>query len=138
MAEELVADAVYTAVVVEALNRTHLAQYAAASGDYHPVHHDDTYAQSIGYPSVFAHGMLTMGLTGSFLERTVGRGSLTHYTARLVGQVWPGDRLTATLKVTGIVDGIAELEVQTVNQDGAVVLTGSAGACTQDPFVDVH
>jgi acyl dehydratase len=138
MAEELVTGGVYTAVVVESLNRTHLAQYAAASGDYHPVHHDDTYAQSIGYPSVFAHGMLTMGLTGSFLERTVGRGSLTHYTARLVGQVWPGDRLTATLKVTGIVDGIAELEVQTVNQDGAVVLTGSAGACTQDPFVDVH
>lgn len=128
MAEELIAGATYTAVVVEALNRTHLAQYAAASGDFHPVHHDDTYAQSIGYPSVFAHGMLTMGLTGSFLERTVGRGALTHYTARLVGQVWPGDRLTTTLTVTGIVDGIAELDVQTVNQNGAVVLTGSAGA----------
>jgi acyl dehydratase len=137
MAEELFAGAVYAAVVVEALNRTHLAQYAAASGDYHPVHHDDTYAQSIGYPSVFAHGMLTMGLTGSFLERTVGRGSLTRYTARLVGQVWPGDRLTATLTVTAIVDGIAELEVQTVNQNGAVVLAGSAGART-DPFVHVR
>jgi acyl dehydratase len=130
MAEQLVAGAEYTAVVVESLNRTHLVQYAAASGDYHPVHHDDTYAQSIGYPSVFAHGMLTMGLTGSFLERTVGRGTLTHYTARLVGQVWPGDRLTATLSVTGIAGGIAEITVQTVNQDGAVVLTGSAGART--------
>ena len=130
MAEQLVAGAEYTAVVVESLNRTHLAQYAAASGDYHPVHHDDTYAQSIGYPSVFAHGMLTMGLTGSFLERTVGRGTLTHYTARLVGQVWPGDRLTATLSVTGIADGVAEITVRTVNQDGAVVLTGSAGART--------
>jgi len=130
MAVQLVAGAEYTAVVVESLNRTHLAQYAAASGDYHPVHHDDTYAQSIGYPSVFAHGMLTMGITGSFLERTVGRGALTHYTARLVGQVWPGDRLTATLSVTGIADGIAELTVRTVNQDGAVVLTGSAGART--------
>jgi acyl dehydratase len=130
MAEQLVAGAEYTAVVVESLNRTHLAQYAAASGDYHPVHHDDTYAQSIGYPSVFAHGMLTMGLTGSFLERTVGRGTLTHYTARLVGQVWPGDRLTATISVTGIADGIAALTVRTVNQDGAVVLTGSAGART--------
>ena len=130
MAEQLVAGAEFTAVVVESLNRTHLAQYAAASGDYHPVHHDDTYAQSIGYPSVFAHGMLTMGLTGSFLERTVGRGTLTHYTARLVGQVWPGDRLTATLSVTGIADGVAEITVRTVNQDGAVVLTGSAGART--------
>jgi acyl dehydratase len=130
MAEQLVAGAEYTAVVVESLNRTHLVQYAAASGDYHPVHHDETYAQSIGYPSVFAHGMLTMGLTGSFLERTVGRGTLTHYTARLVGQVWPGDRLTATLSVTGIADGIAELTVRTVNQDGALVLTGSARART--------
>jgi acyl dehydratase len=130
MAEQLVAGAEYTAVVVESLNRTHLVQYAAASGDYHPVHHDDTYAQSIGYPSVFAHGMLTMGLTGSFLERTVGRGTLTHYTARLVGQVWPGDRLTATLSVTGIADGIAELTVRTANQDGALVLTGSARART--------
>jgi acyl dehydratase len=133
MAEELVTGGVYTAVVVESLNRTHLAQYAAASGDYHPVHHDDTYARSIGYPSVFAHGMLTMGLTGSFLERTVGRGTLTQYTARLVGQVWPGDRLTATLTVTGIVDEIAELDVQTVNQNGAVVLTGSASARMDDP-----
>jgi acyl dehydratase len=128
VAEPLVAGAVYTAVVVEALNRTHLAQYAAASGDYHPVHHDDTYAQSIGYPSVFAHGMLTMGLTGRYLEATVGRGALTRYTARLVGQVWPGDRLTATLTVAAVVDGIADLTVQTVNQDGGVVLTGSAGA----------
>ncbi len=130
MAEQLVTGAVYSAVVVEALNRTHLAQYAAASGDYHPVHHDDTYAQSIGYPSVFAHGMLTMGLTGRFLEQTVGRGALTHYTARLVGQVWPGDRLTATLTVTDVVDGTANLAVRTVTQDGAVVLTGSAGART--------
>ncbi len=130
MAEQLVAGAVYTAVVVEALNRTHLVQYAAASGDYHPVHHDDTYAQSIDYPSVFAHGMLTMGLTGRFLEQTVGRGTLTHYTARLVGQVWPGDRLTTTLTVTDVAEGIAALTVRTVTQTGAVVLTGSAGART--------
>ncbi len=133
MLEPLIAGAAFTAVVVESLNRTHLVQYAAASGDYHPVHHDDTYAQAIGFPSVFAHGMLTMGLTGRFLEQTVGRGTLTHYSARLVGQVWPGDRLTATLTVTAVVDGIAELAVRTVNQDDAVVLTGSAGARTA-PF----
>jgi acyl dehydratase len=130
MAGHLVPGAVFTAVVVESVNRTHLAQYAAASGDYHPVHHDDTYAQAIGYPSVFAHGMLTMGLTGRFLEETVGRGTLTRYSARLVGQVWPGDRLTTTLTVTSINGEIAELAVQTVNQDGTLVLSGSAGART--------
>ena len=52
-------------VVVEDLKRTQIVQYAGASGDYNPLHTDEIYTTKIaGYPSVFAHGMLTMGLTG--------------------------------------------------------------------------
>ena len=116
----------FSAVVSEQVNRTQLIMYAAASGDFHPLHHDDGFARGAGYPSVFAHGMLTMGLTGRFLEETVGRGALTRYSARLVGQVWPGDTLTVTLTVTRARGGIAELAIRTTNQDGADVLTGSA------------
>jgi acyl dehydratase len=117
-----------SAVVVESLHRTHFVMYAAASGDYHPLHHDDEFARASGYPSVFAHGMLTMGLTGRFLEEVVGRGTLLRYGARLVGQVWPGDTLRATVTVTSINDGVAEFAIRTLNQDGAEVLTGSAAA----------
>jgi acyl dehydratase len=102
--------------------------YAAASGDFHPVHHDDTVAKSMGFPSVFAHGMLTMGLTGRFLEEVVERGMLTRYGARMVAQVWPGDTLTTTITVTSVDDGIAELALRTVNQDGLEVLAGHAAA----------
>jgi acyl dehydratase len=118
----------FSSVVVRELNRTHLVMYAAASGDFHPVHHDDTVANSMGFPSVFAHGMLTMGLTGRFVEEVVGRGMLTRYGARLVAQVWPGDTLTTTITVTSIDDGIAELALRTVNQDGFEVLAGHAAA----------
>lgn len=118
----------FSSVVVRDLNRTHLVMYAAASGDFHPVHHDDTVANSMGFPSVFAHGMLTMGLTGRFVEEVVGRGMLTRYGARLVAQVWPGDTLTTTITVTSIDDGIAELALRTVNQDGLEVLAGHAAA----------
>jgi acyl dehydratase len=118
----------FTSVVAEDLNRTHLVMYAAASGDLHPVHHDDTVAQSMGFPSVFAHGMLTMGLTGRHLEEVVGQGALLRYGARLVAQVWPGDTLTSTITVTDVVDAIAELTLRTVNQNGVEVLTGSAAA----------
>jgi acyl dehydratase len=118
----------FSSVVVRELNRTHLVMYAAASGDFHPVHHDDTVANSMGFPSVFAHGMLTMGLTGRFVEEVVGRGMLTRYGARLVAQVWPGDTLTTTITVTSIDDGIAELALRTVNQDGLEVLAGHAAA----------
>ncbi len=118
----------FTSVVVENLNRTQLVMYAAASGDFHPVHHDDVVAQAMGFPSVFAHGMLTMGLTGRFLEEVVGRGALTRYGARLVAQVWPGDTLTTTITVMSIDDGLAELALRTRNQDGVDVLEGSAAA----------
>jgi acyl dehydratase len=118
----------FSTVVARNLNRTHLVMYAAASGDFHPVHHDDTVAHSMGFPSVFAHGMLTMGLTGRFLENVVGRGTLLRYGARLVAQVWPGDTLTSTITVASLDNGIVELGLRTVNQNGLEVLAGSAAA----------
>jgi acyl dehydratase len=124
----------FTSVVVRDLNRTHLVMYAAASGDFHPVHHDDTVANSMGFPSVFAHGMLTMGLTGRHLEEVVGQGALLRYGARLVAQVWPGDTLTSTITVASLADGIAELILRTVNQHGLEVLAGSAAARVDQLF----
>jgi acyl dehydratase len=118
----------FSAVIAASLNRTNFVTYAAASGDYHPLHHDDEFARAAGYPSVFAHGMLTMGMTGRYLEEIVGRGTLLRYGARLVGQVWPGDTLTATLTVTSVEDSVAELSIRTVNQRGEDVLSGSAAA----------
>jgi acyl dehydratase len=85
-----------------------------------------------GYPTVFAHGMLTMGLTGKMLTNWVGDGRLTSFGVRFVGQVWPGDTLTARATVGAIRDegGVkrVDLAVETVNQDGRVVMTGAASA----------
>ena len=115
-------------VVVDDLTRTQIVQYAGASGDYNPLHSDDRFTKEIaGYPSVFAHGMLTMGMTGRVLTDWFGAEALVSYGARFVAQVWPGDRLTATATVTEVRDdGIAEVSVSTTNQDGAVVLAATA------------
>lgn len=123
----------HRAVVVENLTRTQIVQYAGASGDYNPVHTDEVFATQVaGYPSVFAHGMLTMGLTGKMLTDYVGDGRLTKFGGRFTSQVWPGDTLTATATVTEIreEDGntIAELHVVTENQMGVAVFIGSAVA----------
>ena len=51
----------YQEELVNNLTRTRLVQYAGASGDYNPVHTDELFTTKVaGYPSVFAHGMLTM------------------------------------------------------------------------------
>jgi acyl dehydratase len=115
-------------VLTEDLTRTQLVQYAGSSGDYNPLHSDDRFAREVaGYPGVFAHGMLTMGMTGRVLTDWFGVEALLSYGARFVAQVWPGDRLTATATVTAVGDdGTAELSVSTTNQDGAVVLAATA------------
>ena len=81
-----------------------------------------------GYPGVFAHGMLTMGMTGRMLTDWFGAEGLPSYGVRFVKQVWPGDALTATATVTSVNDGVAELTVETVNQAGEPVVTGTAKA----------
>ena len=124
---------IYSEQVCENLSRTQIVQYAGASGDYNPVHHDQLYVEEIaGYPSVFAHGMLTMGLTGKMLTNYVGDGRLTAFGVRFTAQVFPGATLTATATITGIreQDGtqIADMDVSTVDADGVEVVKGAASA----------
>src|SRR5207342_3066716 len=84
----------YTERLVEDLKRTQIVQYAGSSGDYNPLHTDEIFATKVaGYPTVFAHGMLSMGMTGRMLTNYVGDGRLTKYGVRFVAQVWPGDTL---------------------------------------------
>lgn len=119
----------YTECLVEDLKRTQIVQYAGASGDYNPLHTDEIFTTQVAkYPSVFAHGMLTMGMTGGMLTNYVGDGRLTKYGVRFTNQVWPGDTLNATATVEEVSDGIVNLKVETTNQDGAVVLSGYAAA----------
>jgi acyl dehydratase len=119
--------------VVENLTRTQIVQYAGASGDYNPIHTDEVYTTQVaGYPSVFAHGMLSMGMTGMMLTNYVGDGRLTKFGVRFTRQVWPGDSLTAKATVEAVREEggqhYVDLAISTVNQDGTEVVSGYATA----------
>jgi acyl dehydratase len=123
----------HEAVVNEKVSRTHIVKYAGAGGDFNPLHHDDTVAQSLaGYPSVFAHGMYSMGLTGRMLTDWLGPTALKKFGVRFTKQVWPGDTLTAKGEVTEISEEggerLATIRVVTVNQNGESVVEGEAVA----------
>jgi acyl dehydratase len=132
-ASDLKVGETYSEVVVEDLTRTQIVQYAGASGDYNPLHSDEVFATQVaGYPSVFAHGMLTMGMTGKMLTNFVGDGRLRQFGGRFVSQVWPGDTLTAGAEVVGLSqegdEQVVELRITTTNQSGREVFTGQATA----------
>lgn len=123
----------YCERVVEDLSRTRLVMYSGASGDYNPLHSDEMYTvQVAGFPGIFSHGMLTMGLTGKMLTNYVGISRLTNFGVRFTNQVWPGDTLDATATVQAIREAngvhLVDLDVCTVNQDGKEVLKGYATA----------
>jgi len=115
-----------------ALTRTMFVKYAGASGDFNPMHHDDTIAQQVGNPSVFGHGMLSMGLAARVVKDWFGAESIRRLQVRFSKQVWPGDVLTATAKVTGTREEggttLVDLDVTIVNQKGDTAVTGNATA----------
>ena len=83
------------------LTRTDLVKYAGASGDFNPMHHDEVAAQAAGQPSVFGHGMFSMGILGTALTDYVGIGNVRRYQVRFARQTWPDEVLTSKIVVTG-------------------------------------
>lgn len=134
---ELSVGQTYEEVLVDDLKRTQLVMYSGASGDYNPLHTDEVYTrEAAGYPGVFAHGMLTMGMTGRLVTNFVGAANVKKYGVRFTNQVWPGDTLTGTATVDAIRedDGewVVDLTVATVNQKGDKVVMGYATASITD------
>ena len=113
-----------------ALTRTDLVQYAGASGDYNPMHHDEVKAKAAGLPSVFGHGMLSAGLLAGAVVDFVGVGSLKRYAVRFTKQTWPDDVLVTTVTVKAKRDETGEVDLECVlaTDAGVVVVTGEATA----------
>jgi acyl dehydratase len=119
-------------VVSHELTRTDLVMYAGASGDFNPMHHDEVKAKEAGLPSVFGHGMFSMGLLGKAITDYVGVGNLKRFKVRFTKQTWPGEVLTSKIVVTGKrkEDGesLVDLDVQLANEAGEVKVAGEASA----------
>jgi acyl dehydratase len=116
-------------VVSHRLTRTDLVKYAGASGDFNPMHTDEVAAKEAGLPSVFGHGMFSMGLLGRAVTDWAGAGNLKVYGVRFTKQTWPGETLSTRIVVTGKEQtdegNIVVAELTLLNQDGEVKLSGT-------------
>jgi acyl dehydratase len=114
---------------VENVTRTDFVKYAGSSGDFNPIHHDQTFAEASGNPTVFAMGMMNAGILSRLVADYAGIENLRKYRVRFATRVWPGDSVTCRGKVTkkALENGekIIEGEVQALNQKGEVAIQGS-------------
>jgi acyl dehydratase len=114
---------------VENLTRTDFVKYAGSSGDFNPIHHDQTFAEASGNPTVFAMGMMNAGILSRLAADYVGLENLRKYKVRFATRIWPGDSVTCKGKVTkkAVESGekIIEGELALLNQKGEVAIQGS-------------
>ncbi|MEU0542818.1 fused (3R)-hydroxyacyl-ACP dehydratase subunits HadA/HadB [Nocardia sp. NPDC005978] len=89
------------------LTRGDLVNYAGVSGDPNPIHFSDAAAELVGLPTVVAHGMLTMGLTASYLVDWLGDpAALGKFSVRFSGFVAVQPTAPTFVEFTGKVKSV--------------------------------
>lgn len=118
------------------LTRTDFVRYQGASGDFNPIHHDEGFAQSAGFPTVFSVGMLQAGILAAYCTDQFGAGNVRRFKVQFREQVWPDDVLTCSGSVVreySSDDGgeaLVDLELTVTRQTGGVAVRGEATFAT--------
>jgi acyl dehydratase len=110
------------------IQRPQIARFAAATGDFNPVHTDEAFAQKIGFPSIIAHGPLTLAFLAQVLGHNFGPEKVRAVAAQFRAPVLPGDTLRVEGTVTEVSGGRASCELRVLRGDDDVVATGTGSA----------
>ena len=104
--------------------------FAGITGDHNPAHVNEVYASQTRFGCRIAHGILSAGLISAVLAMKLpGPGTIyLGQELKFVRPVYFGDTITATCTVSELLleKNIARLETACTNQDGAVVIKGTA------------
>ena len=111
------------------VTRTDLVKYAGASGDFNPIHWNESFATGVELPGVIAHGMFTMGSAVQLVSDWAGDpGAVVDFQTRFTKPVLVADTTGteepgATIEVSGII-GKLDAEANTARVDLTVVSAG--------------
>ncbi|MGR0158991.1 MaoC family dehydratase [Paenarthrobacter nitroguajacolicus] len=111
------------------VTRQDLVKYAGASGDFNPIHWNESFATSVELPGVIAHGMFTMGAAVQLVSDWAGDpAAVVDYQTRftkpvLVTDTTGTDEAGAVIDVTGVV-GALDVDARTARIDLTVVAGG--------------
>jgi acyl dehydratase len=83
------------------VRREEVKAYADASGDQNPLHQDDSFAKSVGFPGVIAHGMFTMAhLTKAITDWLGDPAALKHLHVQFRQVVFMDETIVARGRIT--------------------------------------
>jgi acyl dehydratase len=112
------------------VNRILLVQYAGASGDFNPIHTQESFAKLVGLPDVIAHGMYTMAIAARVVTDWVGDpGAVVEYGTRFSKPVVVDSGEGASVAVSGeVTQKLEDRKVEvtlTAESAGSTVLSNA-------------
>lgn len=119
-------------VEVEELGVQQFVRYAGASGDFTPLHYEESFAQVAGHDTVIAQGMLLAGYASQFVTDWFGQPQIETFDTRFSAPVEAGKGVTVSGEVVNKqIEGgsvTIDIEFRVVADDGTEALTGTATA----------
>jgi len=104
--------------------------FAEATGDFNPVHLDQTYAEKTFFKGRIAHGLLSLGYISTVLGNILpGHGTIyISQEVKFLAPVKIGDTITAKVEVMEVNPDKNRVRFKTIclNQEGKIVLDGAA------------
>lgn len=120
--------------VVKQITQKKINLYAEASGDFNPIHVDESFAANTPFGGTIAHGMLNLAYVSEMMASVFGQdwSSSGRLRARFKEVARPGDTLTISSAVSSIEDrdcvSYANCSFEVRNQKDEVVVAGEATA----------
>jgi len=118
--------------VVKQITQKDINLYAEASGDFNPIHVDETFAAQTPLGGTIAHGMLILAYISEMMTEAFGESWLAggKLSVRFKAPARPNDTITTSGKIDSIEhkEGVPYINcsIESCNQKGETVITGGA------------
>jgi acyl dehydratase len=116
------------------LTADHVKTFAALSGDYNPLHFDESFVAKTKFKRLVVQGGLTTGLLHALVAMDMpGPGTVfLSQNWKFTAPVFIGDTITAEAEVMSKHETkpVTQLKIKVIRQDGEAVLEGEAWCYT--------
>jgi acyl dehydratase len=111
--------------VPKVIKREDVKAYADASGDQNPLHQDDEFARSVGFPGIIAHGMFSMAHLVKALKDWAGDpAALERIKVQFRAVVYMGETLVAKGRLASVDPSSKRVTLEVweeIERDGQIV-----------------
>jgi len=118
--------------VVKHITQEKINLYAEASGDFNPIHIDESFAAKTPFGGTIAHGMLNLAYVSEMMTSAFGQNWLSggKLRAKFKESARPGDTMTINGKINCVEQkddvSYANCSFECRNQKGEAIVAGEA------------